>query len=137
MQTLESAPSGFRSPFFKRGLFARDLQCWYLDLGIKICSTLLRVLRAASIIAENWFQSPQTDVWPLELPCKGLISRKVENCPKCVSKEICPPPGRTACRRRVLWILRGITQLARRLEVLNGDVCVRLLRATRKLREDP
>ena len=42
-----------------------------------------------------------------------------------------PTPGRPACRRHVLMVIRGVSQLARRLQVLGDGQCKWMLRTTR------
>ena len=66
MQVWESVPTGFRPSIFKRSPSVRGFQRRYLDLGVKMFTTSVHVLRAPCASTEDWLQSPQTVERPLE-----------------------------------------------------------------------
>ena len=79
---------------------------------------------------ERWLREPFGGAWPFPLPCKG---RKVAKPPAEVLKPSQgwrPGPGCPDCRRYVVFVIRGVTQLARRLATWDNPARNWMLRAT-------
>ena len=125
------APTRLRTPIFHRRMFARGSRRWYLGIGVKLRAALVGALRSSANSTEVWLKSPQRARRPFDLSCKDLMSRIVKDRTLRASKEKCPPPGCADCKRPVMLVIRAATQLACRLEVMNDDASMWLLRATR------
>ena len=129
--TVMSRADEARRPSVLRGnILTFQSQRWYLRLGTKLYEQLVPSLSNDDAAIEQWLAEPFQGTWPFPLSCKGRkVSEPVAESEKPVQSRR-PTPGCPACRRRVLMVICGVTQLARRLQVLDDSDCKWLLRAT-------
>ena len=93
--------------------------------------TLVSVSGQSCLSAGNRLQFPQAGPWPLELSRPDSAVCASPDCEKCPHlKDARPSPSCGASKRRMLMSIRGITQLARRLDVWGDHECTWLLLAT-------
>ena len=108
----------------QRRILAHRAQRRYVGSGLKMRAAL------ASALIESGLPQ-QTGSWPSELSCAGSVVCTRPDCKKCLYRANARPfPGCSERERRMLMIARGITQLARRLDVWGDHECAWLLRAT-------
>ena len=120
-----------RKAVFLRRFLARTAQRRYNGLGLKMRATRVSAPGKSGLSEEDWSQCVQVGPWAFELSCKGIFARARSDCEKCPGrKDVRPRPGCADCMRRMLKIVRGITQLARRFEVWGDPECMWLIRAS-------
>ena len=95
-------------------------------------TSFVSVLEKSGWAVEDWLLCPPGGSRPFELSRKGIIVCARPDCEKCPNrKDVCPRPVCVDCKRRVLKIVRGVTQLACRFVVWSDSECMWLIRATR------
>ena len=87
-------------------------------LGVKLRRELATALSHEDGCAQDWMLTYSVGEWPFPITCEGRM-------------RYCAASGRPKCKRRVVMIVRGITQLARRLLGAGAPDVVWLLRACR------
>ena len=129
--TWGSLKEKVRKAVFQRRLLARGAQGRYVGLGLKMRATFVFALEKSGLSAKEWLQRPQAVPWFCELSREGVVTcARVDWAKKNLGREdVCPRPGCAKCKR-MLSIVRGVTQLACCLEVWGDPECIWLHRAT-------
>ena len=120
-----------RRAVFGRHVMTFQFQGWFLGAAQKLREQLAPFSPNGSDAVERWLQQPFAGDWPFPLSCKG---REVVKPPAKDSGPVQnrrPAPGRPASRRHVVLVIRGVAQLARRLEISGNPSRTGMLRATR------
>ena len=85
---------------FRRTAFAFKWRRWYLHSGVYLREGLVSALEPEDMSAQDWTSSPFVGEWPPPIACNDRMRK-------------CAASGRTECERRVVMIVRSITQAAR------------------------
>ena len=119
-----------RRAVFGRHVMTFQSQGWYLGAAQKLRELLAPFSPNEPDAVERWLQQPFVGDWPFPLSCKG---RKVVKPPAKDSVPVQnwrPAPVCPASRRHVVLVIRGVAQLARRLEISGNPSRNWMLRAT-------
>ena len=101
---------------FGRANFAFKCQRWFVRLGAISRHELASALSHGYRCAQDWILTQYVGKWPFPITCDGRM-------------RDCAAPGCPKCKRSVVVITRGITQLARRLLGADAPELAWLLRA--------
>ena len=101
---------------FGRSAFALKCQRGYIRSGAKLRNALVSALEPKDMSAQERMSTPLVGEWPPPIARDGR-------------SRSCAAPGRTKCTRRLVMIVRGMTQLARPLLDRNTSDSAWLLRA--------
>ena len=109
----------------RRAVFGRRLLTfrphkWYLGVATKLRETLAPLLPSKPNAADCWLRDPFVGNWPFPLSCKGCKALKPLGKGAKSAQGWYTSPGRPDCRRGVVLVIRGVTQLARRLNTLDN-----------------
>ena len=78
----------------------------------------------------RWLGEPFEGTWPLLLSSRGCKTMESVGKKAAKAQERRPNEGCPKCRRHVVLVIRGATQLARRLGTLGNPSCNWMIRAT-------
>ena len=123
MKVADLIPPEDRSKVSMCRILTGRLQRGMLSLGWELRAKLLESLEVSERTPDELLQEPFEGTWPVDLPCKGLRLRDPEDTWR-------DSPGSPVRRKHVPLVLRGATQVARQLNVLDNSECKWLLRAT-------
>ena len=107
-------------------------QKWYLGVANKLRENLAPLPPSKPGAADCWLRDPFVGDWPFPLSCKGCKAAKplVEGANSAQGWRA--TPGCPDCRRHVVLVIRGVTQLACRLKTLDNPSCNSMVRATHR-----
>ena len=117
---MENVRTNCRRAVFGRRLVACKFQKWFLGAARKLRDILAPLLPSGPNAVERWLDEPFEVKWPPPLSrcgCKSNVSVGHETA---ATQSWCPNEGFPQCRRHIVLVSRGVTQLACRLRTL-GD----------------
>ena len=118
-----------REAVFGKKVLAFRMRKMYIDLATSLCTTLVPILPDVPDAVDEWLNTPWTGSWPFELSCKGCkVKPGREGDPHV--QGWCTQAGCYECRRHIVLVIRGVTQLACRLKNVDDPACTWMLRAT-------
>ena len=97
---------------FGGAVFAHRRQRWYISVGTQLRKTLVEIVDSDRMSVQTQMHPPPSVVWPLPI---SQLSRTAS----------CRNPGRLKCERRPVMVIRGISQVARRLLRFDNPVRAR------------
>ena len=119
-----------RRDVFGRHVMTFQFQGWYPGVANKLREQLAPLLSNEPDAVKRPLQPPFERDWPFPCSCKG---RRVVKPPVKDSGPVQnwrSAPGCPACRRHVVLVIRGVTQLARRLKISDNPSRNWMSRAT-------
>ena len=119
-----------RKAVFGRKALAFRVRAWYPGVAEDMGDALVRLVPGAPDPGKQWLQTQFEGTWPPPLSRKGCAIKPGKE--KAVQAQgRCSNAGCFYCRRHVVLVIRGATQLARRLQNVADPSRTRLLRAAR------
>ena len=116
---------------FGHHVMAFKFQGWYLGVAKQLCEQLAPLSSGGPKAVDRWLKQLFVGDWPCPLSCKGREGVSPPGRESKPAQQWCSAPGCPACRRHVVSVIRGVTQLARRLKLSDNPSCDWALRATR------
>ena len=100
-----------RKAVFGRKVVARPVRAWYLGVAKDMCDTFVRLLPGCPDPVKQWLQTQFEGTWPFLLSRKGCAIKPGKE--EAVQVQgWCSNAGCPDCRRHVVLVIRGATQLA-------------------------
>ena len=129
VDVVDAIKDSRREAVFGREALPFYVRAMYLGLASRLRKTLAPMLPDVPDAVDLWVDTPWAGEWPFELSRRGC---KVK--PGREEKEQVQgwrsDAGRIQRRRHVVLVIRGVTQLACRLQNVDNSACAWLLRAT-------
>ena len=129
VDVIDTMKEACRKAVFGRKVLSFRIREMYVGLALKLCKTLVPLLPDVPDAVDMWMDTPWQGDWPFDISCKGCRCKPGKEGHE-QAHGWCTSAGCLDCRRHVVLVIRGVTQLACRLQNVDNPSCTWLLRAT-------